>query len=447
MDKSNNSYFFVSLGCAKNLVDSNAMVHLLEKQGLTASLSPENAKYIIVNTCGFIETARQESLQTIQELAETKKPGQFLIAAGCMSQRYQESLLTMVEGIDGMLGTRRWMDIVHILDSLNSRKSPLPFTYFPIAETMGADEKGAPAIAIQGKSSYLKIADGCRRPCAYCAIPLIKGSLVSRSMQSIVRDAIQLQKMGINEINIIAQDVTDYGRDFGIKDGFISLLETLVKEIPDIPWLRLLYTFPGFNVEKLTKLMQEHPQIIPYLDIPLQHADRQVLVSMQRPSNIDQVKDSIQKMRSNIPGLAIRTTFIVGYPTETEVSFRNLMNFIEEMKFDHLGAFTYSFEKGTPAEHFGDPIPDQVKQERLSILMEAQSKISSRITQSLVNSELDVLIEGKDDEQNILVGRSKRDAPEIDGIVIAEGNGKIGDIVSVRITGSMVHDLTGIVIP
>ncbi|MCJ7696172.1 MAG: 30S ribosomal protein S12 methylthiotransferase RimO [Anaerolineaceae bacterium] len=447
MKKSNKSYFLVSLGCAKNLVDSNAMIHLLENQGLKASPSPEKAKYIIVNTCGFIESARQESLQTIQELAVTKKPGQFLIAAGCMSQRYQDALLNMVEGIDGMLGTRRWMDIVHILDSLNSRKSSLPFTYFPIAETMGNDEKGAPAFAVQGKSSYLKIADGCRRPCAYCAIPLIKGSLVSRPMQSIVRDAIQLQAKGINEINLIAQDVTDYGRDLGIKDGFITLLETLVDEIPNIPWIRLLYTFPGFNVEKLSKLMQEHPQIIPYLDIPLQHADREVLTSMQRPSNIDQVKDSILRMRSNIPSLALRTTFIVGYPTETEKSFQNLINFIEEVKFDHLGAFPYSFEKGTPAESLEDPIPDQLKQERLSILMETQSRISSRITQALVNSEIDILIEGKDSDQNILVGRSKRDAPEVDGIVIAEGNGEIGDLVPVRINGAMVHDLTGTVIP
>lgn len=422
------------------------MAHLMEKQGLKASNTPYQAKYIIVNTCGFIESARQESLQTIKDLAMLKEPGQLLIASGCMSQRYQDDLLKMVKGIDGMLGTRRWMDIIHFLDLLNSVNKQKPISYFPLAEKMGTDERGAPAFATQGNSSYLKIADGCRRPCAYCAIPLIKGSLVSRPMQSIIRDAINLQSKGVKEINLIAQDITDYGHDLKMADGLISLLEELMINIPSVPWIRLLYTFPGFNVEKLTELMLVNKQIVPYLDIPLQHADPKVLKSMQRPSNIEQVKTSITYMREKIPDLTVRTTFIVGYPTETDASFQNLIKFIEEVRFDHLGAFPYSFEKGTPAEYLGDSIPEEVKQERLSFLMETQARISSQITQSLINSEMDILIEGKDEAQNIIVGRSKRDAPEVDGLVIAEGNGDIGDIIPVRITGSMVHDLTGIVV-
>jgi len=421
------------------------MVSLMESQGLVRSTNPEKAKFLIVNTCGFIQSARQETTEVIRDLADHKKPGQLLIAAGCMTERYRSSMLALSPGIDGMLGTRRWMDILDVITRLQDQHQSLPLIHFPVTKSIGRDDKGVRAIAVQGKSSYLKIADGCRRPCAYCAIPLIKGTLVSRSPERIIRDAKALEAMGVKEINLIAQDITDYGHDLGLQDGLVTLLRELTLAIPNVPWLRLLYTFPGYVSNDLIDLMSDHDQILPYLDMPLQHADKNVLQSMQRPSNIKWVKDTIEKMRKKMPDLSLRTTFIVGYPSEDDKAFQNLMDFVEEIRFDHIGAFTYSFEKGTPAETLGDPIPPEVKEERISALMAAQAQISTEINQSQIGKRMDVLIEGQDKEQNILIGRSKRDAPEIDGLMIVEGKGEIGDLLPVRINGALTHDLIGTV--
>ncbi len=440
-----NSFYLVSLGCAKNLVDSESMVSLMESRGLVRSTNPEKAKFLIVNTCGFIQSARQETTEVIRDLADHKKPGQLLIAAGCMTERYRSSMLELSSGIDGMLGTRRWMDILDVITRLQDQHQSLPLIHFPVTKSIGRDDKGVRAIAVQGKSSYLKIADGCRRPCAYCAIPLIKGTLVSRPPERIIRDAKALEAMGVKEINLIAQDITDYGHDLGLQDGLVTLLRELTLAIPKVPWLRLLYTFPGYVSNDLIDLMSNHDQILPYLDMPLQHADKNVLQSMQRPSNIKWVKDTIEKMRKKMPDLSLRTTFIVGYPSEDDKAFQNLMDFVEEIRFDHIGAFTYSFEKGTPAETLGDPIPPEVKEERISALMAAQAQISTEINQSQIGKRMDVLIEGQDKEQNILIGRSKRDAPEIDGLMIVEGKGEIGDLLPVRINGALTHDLIGTV--
>jgi len=417
----------------------------MESRGLVRSTNPEKAKFLIVNTCGFIQSARQETTEVIRDLADHKKPGQLLIAAGCMTERYRSSMLALSPGIDGMLGTRRWMDILDVITRLQDQHQSLPLIHFPVTKSIGRDDKGMRAIAVQGKSGYLKIADGCRRPCAYCAIPLIKGTLVSRPPERIIRDAKALEAMGVKEINLIAQDITDYGHDLGLQDGLVTLLRELTLAIPKVPWLRLLYTFPGYVSNDLIDLMSDHDQILPYLDMPLQHADKNVLQSMQRPSNIKWVKDTIEKMRKKMPDLSLRTTFIVGYPSEDDKAFQNLMDFVEEIRFDHIGAFTYSFEKGTPAETLGDPIPPEVKEERISALMAAQAQISTEINQSQIGKRMDVLIEGQDKEQNILIGRSKRDAPEIDGLMIVEGKGEIGDLLPVRINGALTHDLIGTV--
>ena len=423
------------------------MSHLLNQNALIEVQEPSQARYLIVNTCGFIESARQESLAVLRKLSRSRKKGQFIIAAGCMTQRYQDSLLDQVNGIDAMLGTRRWMDIHQVLDNLlQGGKSIRPYLHFPPAISMGIDNIKTPAIAIQGKSSYLKIADGCRRPCAYCAIPLIKGPLVSRPIADIVRDTLILQDQGVQEVNVIAQDVTDYGHDLQIKDGLFRLLDAIVEAAPNIPWIRLLYTFPGFNVDALIDIMKTHPQILPYIDIPLQHADPKILRAMQRPANIELVKSALFSLRAQIPEMTLRTTFILGFPGETDLEFETLINFVKEMRFDHLGAFTYSLEEGTPAEKLGDPVPKSLKEERLSILMETQAQIASQINQALVGTEMDVLIEGADNQQNILIGRSKRDAPEVDGLVIAQGKGKVGDILTVKIQGSLEHDLLGSVV-
>jgi len=442
-----NSFYLISLGCAKNLVDSRGMSHLLHQNALFEVQEPSRARFLIVNTCGFIESSRRESLDTLRKMARNKKNGQFLIAAGCMTQRYQSALLQQVHGIDAMLGTRRWMDIHQVLETLlYGDTSAKPYLHFPPAHSMGIDVKGSPAIAIQGRSSYIKIADGCRRPCAYCAIPLIKGPLVSRPVEDIIRDMMILQDQGIQEVNVIAQDVTDYGHDLGEKDGLLRLLDSIVNAAPNIPWIRLLYTFPGFDVDGLIGVMRSHPQILPYIDIPLQHAEPKVLRAMQRPSNVELVKSALFKLREQFEFMTLRTTFIVGFPNETDAAFETLIKFVNELRFDHLGAFTYSLEQGTPAEPLGDPIPQEIKEERLSILMNTQTLIASQINQTLVRTEMDVLVEGVDLKQHVLVGRSKRDAPEVDGLVIVQGIAKVGDIVKVKIQGAMEHDLIGSIV-
>ena len=438
-----NSFYLVSLGCAKNTVDSDSMAGLLEEDGFKALEKPSNAEFLIVNTCGFIQSARQESIEVLQELAEKKKPGQWLIAAGCLIECHREQLIAEVPGIDGFIGTRRWMDILDLVKSLRPG-STTPKYHIPESATIGTDEKGMVRAAVQGASAYLKIADGCRRQCAFCSIPLIKGTTVSRPQEAILEDAQILQDSGVKELILIAQDTTDYGVDLGIKDGLPKLLEALLPKIPEIPWVRLMYSYPGYVSDRLIDLMSTSKQVLHYLDIPLQHAHPETLKRMKRPSDLDWVHSTIAKMRKAMPDLAIRTTFIVGYPGETDAEFNSLLDFIREVKFDHVGAFPFSFEVGTSSEALGDPIPDAVKQERLQQLMQTQEIISLSRNQSLIGKTLDVLIEGKGD--GISVGRSWRDAPEIDGLVIVEDEIEVGSMVPVRITGALTHDLTGMLI-
>ena len=441
--KTHKTFHLVSLGCAKNSVDSASMARLLVGTGYRAVAHPRWADVIIVNTCGFIAPAREESYAVLNDLAVKKRNGQFLVAAGCLPQRSREELLERVNGIDGILSTRRWMDILDLVDSLRSGNPP-PRYDLPIQSTVGTDEHRVPRVAVQGSSAYLKIADGCRRPCAFCSIPLIKGTAVSRPMEQIIKEAVELQEAGIQEVILIAQDTTDYGSDLGMKDGLAELLERICDSAPLIPWIRIMYAYPGYVTDRLIETMATHPQILPYLDIPLQHADPGVLTRMRRPSNMDWVRSTIEKMRTSMPGMAIRSTFIVGYPGETEQEFENLLEFIREIRFDHIGAFPFSFEPGTASEPLGDSVSLHKKEERIGRLMELQEKISLANNQRFVGQEMAVLVEGSDNE--ISIGRTFRDAPEIDGLVILNGVAEIGRIVKTRISGAMIHDLTGEII-
>lgn len=446
MDKK--TFYLVSLGCAKNTVDSDSMAVLLQNEGYAAVEKPSQASVMIVNTCGFIGPARQESFDVLNDLARKKRKGQVLIAAGCLTERYRQQVTEQVSGIDGILGTRRWMDIVEVVQELRSLKPhPTTLYHLPEAPTVGRDERGVARVSIQGASSYLKIADGCRRPCAFCAIPLIKGTAVSRPPETILAEARILQEMGIQEVNLIAQDTTDYGHDLGLKDGLATLLEKLALEAPGIPWVRILYAYPGYVTDHLIEVMATHPQVLPYLDMPLQHAHPEVLKRMRRPANMDWVFSTLAKMRAAIPRLALRTTFIVGYPGETEAEFQTLLDFIQQIGFDHAGAFTFSFEPGTTSEPLGDPIPAELKAERLERLMLLQQDISLARNQTFVGKTLDVLVEGYDPNQRVAIGRSYRDAPEIDGLVLIEGEAPVGQIVPVQMTGAMAHDLVGRRVP
>ncbi len=442
------TFHLVSLGCAKNTVDSDSMAQLLLRDGYRFVEDPARAKVLIVNTCGFIGSAKKESIDVLRELAQAKRAGQVLIAAGCLTQRYGAEVAEQVSGIDGILGTRRWMDIVQLVRELRKTAHPEPLYHLPLdARTVGpdpaAEEGSLPVLraTVAGASAYMKIADGCRRPCAFCAIPLIKGTAVSRPIASLLDEARRLRDNGVRELILIAQDTTDYGHDLGIKDGLAALLEQLTDAVPDMDWIRIMYAYPGYVTDHLMDVMASRKQILPYLDMPLQHADPKTLYRMRRPSNIDWVHKTLGKMRAAMPDLTIRTTFIVGYPGETEQEFQALLDFVREVRFDRVGTFQFSFEPGTTSEPLGDPVPTQVKQERYERVMELQQDISLQINQSYVGKTLDVLTEGSDN--GLTIGRSYRDAPEIDGLVLIESDVPIGEIVPVRITGAMAYDLTG----
>lgn len=438
------TYHLISLGCSKNTVDSESMAQLLHGAGYQGTLVPDDANVLIVNTCGFIGAAKQESIDVLNELAANKRDDQLLIAAGCLTQRYGPTLAQHVHGLDGIIGTRRWMDILEVISDLRERKYPEPLYHLPTeAKTVGTDERGVLRASIQGASAYLKIADGCRRPCAFCAIPAIKGTHVSRPIEQIVDEAARLNDRGIQELILISQDTTDYGHDIGIKNGLAELLERIVPAAPNIPWIRVMYAYPGYVTDRLIDVMASNEQILPYIDMPLQHGSREVLKRMKRPANVEWVYQTVGKLREAMPNLALRTTFIVGYPGETDDEFEELVEFVQDLEFDRVGTFTYSFEIGTPSAELPNQVDDAVKEARLDRLMKLQQEISFKRNQAFVGKTLDVLVEGFD--EGISIGRSYRDAPEIDGVVLIEGEVPIGELVPVRMTGAMPYDLVGTV--
>jgi len=434
-------FYLASLGCPKNTVDAQAMARLLQVAGYEGTDDPQAADVLIVNTCGFIAPARAESLDTLRELAAQRRPEQQLIAAGCWAQRDGERLLKLVPQLDAILGTRTWDAIVPLLRQLDERKSRTPLIHIERGRFALPETAGTAGYAIQGATAFLKIADGCQRQCAFCAIPAIKGTAVSRPIEAIVQDARALQEQGVLELILISQDSTTYGLDLGLKDGLVQLLERLVTEVPAIPWIRIMYAFPGSISPRLIELMAREPQILPYVDLPLQHAHPDVLRRMRRPANMDEVRRTIAELRAAIPDVAIRTAFIVGFPGETEAEFQTLFEFVQEMAFDRVGVFLYSHEEGTPAYALADDVPEAVKEERRERLMVAQQAISLRRNLRFIGKRLPVLLEGQGDD--LTIGRTVYDAPEIDGLVLIQGQHPVGRIVPVQIDEALVYDLAG----
>ena len=432
-------FYIASLGCPKNTVDSNAMAVLLDRAGYEPTLDPERADVLIVNTCGFIEPARHESLQTMAQLADSLRPDQRLIAAGCWAQRVEGGLIDLVPRIDALIGTRSWTGIVELVDQLLHYEGTSVLSLIEDRMVAMSEDADAPGFVVSGPSAFLKIADGCSRSCAFCAIPMIKGGAVSRDREAILADARQLAAMGTLEINLIAQDSTSYGRDRGEQEGLADLLERLVAEVPEVPWIRVLYLFPGFITPRLIQVMRDQPQILPYIDIPLQHAHPDVLRRMRRPADMDRVRRTLKDLREAMPGVALRTAFIVGYPGETEEEFRALMDFVEAMKFDRMGVFTYSHEPGTHAGTLEDDVPDAVKEERKDALMMLQQTLSYRRNVKWVGKRIEVLLEGSGD--GVTVGRSHRDAPEIDGLVLIQKEVAPHRMVTVEVTDALTYDL------
>ncbi|NPV56411.1 MAG: 30S ribosomal protein S12 methylthiotransferase RimO [Anaerolineae bacterium] len=436
MTMNDKSFYLLSLGCAKNTVDSASISDILINDGYAQFDDPRHAKVLIVNTCGFIQPAREESISELKRLAKRKKNGQVLIATGCLPERHRQLIVDEVPGISGILGTRNWSNILNVITQASQHDAT---RYDLPLETSRRDTPSPHRYAIEGHYAYLKIADGCRRPCAFCSIPLIKGTAISRRMDEVLTEARQLSQKGIRELILIAQDTSDYGRDLGMVDGLSQLLEALGNLPERIPWVRVMYAYPGAISNRMIETMAKHSNIVHYLDMPLQHAHPDILKGMKRPANLDWVRKTIEEMRAAMPNLAIRTTFIVGYPGETETHFQTLLDFMSEIQFDRASAFPFFFEPGTASETYGDPIAPEVKQERLERLMAHQAEISLRQNQKWIGRTLDVLAEGKDG--GITISRSFRDAPEIDGLVIVEGELPLGEITPVMITGALTHDL------
>ncbi|MGB7539127.1 MAG: 30S ribosomal protein S12 methylthiotransferase RimO [Anaerolineales bacterium] len=437
------TYHLITLGCAKNTVDSDSMAVLLSRGGLAPARSPARADVIVVNTCGFIDAARAESIETLRKLAAAKRPGQQLIAAGCLTQRSGTDLAREIPGLDAILGTRRWMDILSVIDQLRPGSAAPPVIHLPAANAVGTDERDVVRAAVRGASAYLKIADGCRRPCAFCAIPAIKGTLVSRPKDRILDEARILQDAGVRELVLLAQDTTAYASDLGVRDGLAGLLEGIAAAAPRIDWIRILYAYPGAVSDRLIDVIASLPQVVPYLDIPLQHAHPDVLRRMNRPADVDWVRRTVERMRARLPGLAVRTAFIAGFAGESDSEFEALLAFLREMRFDRVGCFLYSREEGTAGAALPDDVPPALKQERRNALMELQQGISLEQNRAWVGRRMDILVEGR--QKGLTVGRSFRDAPEVDGVVLLEGDAPLGAMVRARITGALPYDLTGVV--
>lgn len=423
--------YLVTLGCPKNEVDSAGMAALLEAAGHTLVERPARADILLVNTCGFIRPARAESLGVIAALAGKKRPRQKLVAAGCMAGLYAGELQA-IPGVDALLPTERWGEVAGLVSRLAGTE-PVPPPDIPATAGLSA---------VNGASAYLKIAEGCSAHCAFCTIPRIKGPYRSFPRAALLAEAGRLLAQGVQEIVLVAQDTTFYGRDQGEEDGLAGLIEALLAAVPALPWLRLMYTYPGHITPRLVDVLAGHPQVCPYVDIPLQHAHPATLKRMGRPADVAAVHDLLGRLRARIPGLVLRSTFIVGYPGETGEEFAALRDFILEEALERVGVFPYYAEEGTAAARLPDRVPEEVALARRDELMAVQQPIAQAWGQRQVGRTVEVLVEGVD-EKGLVVGRTRWDAPEVDGLVLAQGAAAVGAIVPVRVTAASAYDLWG----
>lgn len=429
----------VTLGCEKNAVDSEVMVGLMEQKGYTMTDDPDLADVVIVNTCAFIDAAKQESVDTILRLAADKHPGKKLLVAGCMAQRYAEELLLEIPEIDGLVGTGEFPRIVELIEQAKNGERP-KWTGNPVY----IYDEFTPRKTSGGPSAYIKIAEGCDHKCTFCVIPQMRGTFRSRTIESIVTEAKQLVAQGVREVNLIAQDSTQYGLDLYGKRQLPDLLRAL-NDIDGLQWIRLHYAYPGYFTDDLIEAFRILPKVVKYIDMPLQHSEDHILRAMQRPGRQRHIRELVAKMRDRIPGVVLRSSFIVGFPGETEEDFQRLQLFVEEIGFDHIGVFTYSAEESSPAATFSTQVDDSVKERRASELMETARRVASGRMSRHVGDVVPVLIEGYDqDDHSIYVGRTPFDAKEIDGVVYVTGRDlQIGTIVPVRISHAFEFDLVG----
>ncbi len=433
-----------SLGCSKNLVDAEIMMGILNKKGYKLVGDFEEADIILVNTCGFIESAKQESIDTILELAKLKETAnlKILIVTGCLAQRYSDELKAEIPEIDAIVGTGSYQNIDDIIDSLKKEKhivslNDIDFVY---------NENLPRYISTPNHMAYLKIGEGCDNKCTYCIIPKLRGKYRSRKMEDIIAEAKDLAAKGVKEVVVIAQDTTKYGCDLYGKEMLPQLLEELAN-IEGIKWIRIMYSYPESITEELVKVMKKYDNICNYFDMPIQHASNKILKLMNRHTTKEDILSKVEMIRNYIPDATLRTTIIVGFPGETEEDFNEMIEFVKIAKFDRLGAFAYSREEGTPADKLPNHVEEETKLSRRDTLMLVQQEISQELNSNKVGNEYEVLIEEKI-EDKVYIGRTQGDAEEIDSIVYVKSNNQleVGDFVNVKINNALEYDLMGDVI-
>jgi ribosomal protein S12 methylthiotransferase len=440
--------YCISLGCAKNRVDSEVMLHQLVSRGFHLTGEPGKAEIILINTCSFIESATRESIETILEAARLKKEGacRALVVTGCFPQRYGEALTEQLPEVDLFLGTESFAEIADRLSSLLAGQS-IPGMHLVPDPSLWKEPHGRALTTTPG-TAYLKIAEGCSNRCAYCTIPAIRGPFRSRSSHILIQEARMLAEQGVRELILIAQDITSYGSDLGKSAPTLAILIKELLKIESLDWLRLLYLRPERITSTLLDLMARENRICPYLDIPLQHVSERVLKAMHRPLTQKAIQGLIQNIRKRIPNAALRTTFMVGFPGEREEDFQELVHFVEAAHFDHIGVFQYSAEEGTPAAGLKDQVPQEVRKYRYGHLMKIQKTISLKKNRSRINAVEPVLVTGLSPESDLLIqGRTRFQAPEVDGVVyITDGEPRIGEIVPLKIIEAHEYDLVGVMI-
>lgn len=431
----------VSLGCPKNLVDSEVMLGLIREKNFTVTNDPADADIIIVNTCGFIESAKEESINTILQMSEYKTQGscRYLIVTGCLSQRYADELAQSIPEVDAFVGTECFTDISWVIEQVMDGKKVLHMT----RNTAEQPVEMPRMLTTPEYMAYLKIAEGCDNCCSYCIIPKLRGPYTSRPYEAVMAEAKELAASGIKEIIVVAQDTTRYGEDLYGKLMLPQLLKDL-NDLEGIEWIRVMYCYPNNFTDELIEAFSTLPKVCKYVDLPLQHASNSLLASMNRYDTKEQVEALLKKLRTSIPGIVIRTTFIVGFPGETEADFEELKEFVVAQRFENAGVFKYSQEEGTVAGAMPNQIPEEVKENRYHELMALQAEISEELHQDLEGKELDVVIEGFDEENpSLAVARSYREAPDIDGSIFVENadNLHIGEFAKVRILQGFTYEL------
>ena len=433
---------FITLGCDKNLVDSEVMLGLLDKKGYQIVDSEEDADIIVVNTCCFIHDAKKESIQTILEMAEYKKEGKLkaLIVTGCLAQRYQQEIIDEIPEVDAVLGTTSYDHIVEAVEEALAGNGHV------VLEDVDAlpDVKEKRLVTTGGHYAYMKIAEGCDKHCTYCIIPKLRGNYRSVPMEKLLAEAKDLADQGVKELILVAQETTVYGKDLYGEKSLHKLLRELCK-ISGIQWIRILYCYPEEIYDELIQTIKEENKVCHYLDLPIQHASDAVLKRMGRRTSKAQLVEIIEKLRKEIPDISLRTTLITGFPGETQEQHEELKDFVDEMEFDRLGVFTYSPEEDTPAATMTEQIPEEVKEERQAELMELQQEIAFDLAEDMVGREVLVMIEGKVADENAYVGRTYKDAPNVDGLIFINTDEELmsGDFARVRVTGALEYDLIG----